>query len=186
MEYVLWLLFVLSLMGGFDTFYFHEFRARLPAQGGVARTELRLHALRSSVYSVLVATLPYFAWGGRWAGVLVGLMAFEFIITMTDFVVEVKSRAPLGGLYYGEIVNHAMMGIVWGAMLACLAPVVRHWWSLPTDFVRHHLDIPPLISRAMLFFAPFVFAHALRDLYASFGLPYGHWPWTKASPSRKA
>ncbi len=181
MEHVLWLLFVLSLLGGFDTFYFHELRARLPALGGAARSELRLHALRSFIYSMLVGVMPFFAWRGSLAGLLVALMVIEFLITMTDFVVEVKSRAPLGGLYCGEIINHAVMGIVWGAMLAYLAPVVRDWWSQPTGLVRHHPDVPPLICNLMLFFAPFVFAHSLRDLYASFGLPGGAWPWRPRS-----
>jgi hypothetical protein len=46
MNTALWLLFALGVIGAFDTLYYHEWRARLPAQGAPAAPELRLHAAR--------------------------------------------------------------------------------------------------------------------------------------------
>ena len=41
----LWLLAIQGIIGAFDTLYYHEWRAKLPALGALARSELRLHAL---------------------------------------------------------------------------------------------------------------------------------------------
>jgi hypothetical protein len=42
----LWLLALQGALGAFDTLYYHEWRARLPAGGDSTRDELRLHAAR--------------------------------------------------------------------------------------------------------------------------------------------
>ena len=43
MTEVLWLFAIQGLLGAFDTIYFHEWRARLPALGLQSRPELRLY-----------------------------------------------------------------------------------------------------------------------------------------------
>ena len=58
------------------------------------------------------------AWQGGWALVLAALLAAEIILTLTDFVVEDAVRSTFGGVYPGERVMHAVMGLVYGAMLA--------------------------------------------------------------------
>jgi hypothetical protein len=60
------------------------------------------------------------------------LLAAEITLTLTDFVVEDAVRSFLGGVYPGERVMHAVMGLVYGAMLAYLLPVVAVWWAAPT------------------------------------------------------
>src|SRR5207237_277166 len=117
----LWLLAIQGTMGAFDTLYYHEWRARLPALPG-AGPELRLHAARALIYAVLFALLPRFEWRGAWAYGLGALLATEIVITLRDFVVEDKVRAPLGGVFAGERVTHALMAIIYGAMLANLLP----------------------------------------------------------------
>jgi hypothetical protein len=126
MALALWLLAVQGVIGAFDTFYHHEWRARLPALGKQAASELKLHALRDFLYASLFGTLPWFAWNGLWASVFVGILIGEIVLTMSDFVVESRVRKPLGDVYPGERVTHAVMGIVYGAMLASLLPVL---WS---------------------------------------------------------
>ena len=39
MNVALWLLATLGVIGAFDTLYYHEWRARLPAQGSLAAPE---------------------------------------------------------------------------------------------------------------------------------------------------
>ena len=60
----LWLLAIQGVIGAFDTLYYHEWRARLPARGAQSASELKLHAARDFLYAVLFATLPWIAWQG--------------------------------------------------------------------------------------------------------------------------
>src|SRR5258706_422665 len=48
----LWLLAIQGAIGAFDTVYYHEWRARLPARGKQAASELKLHAARDFFYAV--------------------------------------------------------------------------------------------------------------------------------------
>src|SRR5713226_8910263 len=92
------LLAVQGALGGFDTLYYHEWRAHLPAGNDAARSEFRLHALRDFIYAVLFCSLPFFAWHGLWTWVLAVLVVAEIIITLADFVVEDRvARRSLGG-----------------------------------------------------------------------------------------
>ena len=56
-------------------------------------------------------------------------------------VVEIAVRRSLGDVYACERVTHAVMGILYGAMLAFLAPVAVRWQSMPT---RLELARPPI------------------------------------------
>lgn len=181
MNAALWLLAALGILGAFDTFYYHEWRARLPAQGELASPELKLHAARDFFYAVLFCTLPWLAWCGAWVWVLVAVIVIEIILTLWDFVVEIAVRKPLGGDYPGERVAHAFMGIVYGATVACLIPEMLHWSSLPTGLVHVRYNLPDWLIVLLLFMGVGVFISGLRDLYAALGLPHGNWPWPKAS-----
>jgi hypothetical protein len=96
---------------------------------------------------------------------------------MLDFVVESRVRKPLGDVYPGERVTHAVMGIVYGAMLASLLPVLWSWWLLPTAIVAVRIEVPDGLRCGLSAMAVGVFASGVRDLYAAFGLPFGGWPW---------
>ena len=142
MSVALWLLALQGLIGAFDTVYYHEWRARLPARGRGAGSELQLHAARDLLYAVLFASLPWMAWQGSWALVLAGVIVVEIILTLTDVVVEVAVRKPFGDVYPGERVTHAVMGILYGAMGATLIPVVMTWRARPTALVVEWADVP--------------------------------------------
>jgi hypothetical protein len=181
MTVALWLLALQGLIGAFDTIYYHEWRARLPAQGAQSAPELKLHAARDFFYAVLFATLPWLAWQGAWALVLVSVVIAEIVLTLTDFVVEITVRKPLGDVYGGERVTHAVMGILYGAMIAWLIPDLIGWWRLPTGLVIAPPEIPALLRWALVIMAAGVAASGLRDLYAAYGLPHGAWPWRATS-----
>ena len=74
--------------------------------------------------------------------VLAGVLIAEIILTLTDFVVEITVRKPLGDVYAGERITHAVMGILYGAMIASLIPVLIAWWPLPTRSSWHRLTFP--------------------------------------------
>jgi hypothetical protein len=86
-------------------------------------------------------------------------------------------RKPIGDVYAGERVTHAIMGILYGAMIASLIKVLAAWWSLPTSLVVSPPVIPEGLRWSLLIMAAGVTASGLRDLYAAYELPYGGWPW---------
>jgi hypothetical protein len=173
----LWLLGIQGVIGAFDTVYYHEWRARLPARGKQAASELKLHAARDFFYAVLFATLPCIAWQGTWVLVLAGVFVAEIVLTLTDFVVEIAVRKQLGDVYAGERVTHAVMGILYGAMVANLIPVLVRWWARPTALVVEWAEAPDFLQWGLFVMAAGVLLSGLRDLYAALELPYGSWPW---------
>jgi len=179
MRTALYLLCSLAILGGADTLYYHEWRARLPAMGRQARSELELHALRDFVYAILFITLPWIAWRGAWAIALAALLLAEIVLTLWDFVVEDWVRKSLGGLYPGERIMHAVMGILYGAMLAYLLPNLWVWWRAPTRLSVSPIAVFPAMRWAMVIMGAGVLVSGLRDLYASFELPGSAWPWSR-------
>jgi hypothetical protein len=101
----------------------------------------------------------------------------EIVFTMWDFVIEIAVRKPLGDVYGGERITHAIMGIVYGGMLAFLIPILWSWWLLPTALVGRAPAELTLLDWALLVMALGVFLSGARDLYAALGLPGGAWPW---------
>jgi hypothetical protein len=172
----LWLLALQGAIGAFDTLYYHEWRARLPALPG-ARAELRLHAARALAYAVLFGLLPRVEWRGAWAYVLAALLAVEILITLRDFAVEDDVRAPLGGVFKGERTTHTVMAIIYGAMLANLLPALLAWRRAPTALAAHTQAIPAELVWVLTLMSAGVAASGLRDAYAASGLRGGAWPW---------
>ena len=177
MSVALWLLALQGIIGAFDTLYYHEWRARLPALGAAAASELKLHAARDFFYAVLFGTLPWLAWHGRWVLLLVGVLIAEIALTLTDFVVEIAVRKPLGDVYGGERITHAVMGILYGAMIASLIPTLIGWWKVPSALIVASTDLPSALTWGLLTMAVGVVVSGIRDLYAAYELPHGGWPW---------
>ncbi|HEU4891976.1 MAG TPA: hypothetical protein VFT47_10530 [Vicinamibacterales bacterium] len=173
----LWLLAIQGIIGAFDTLYYHEWRARLPARGAECAAELKLHAWRDFLYAVLFGTLPWLAWHGRWVLVLIAVLIAEIVLTLRDFVVEISVRKPLGDVYAGERVTHAVMGILYGAMIASLVPVLIGWARLPDGLVATSYAAPDVLHWGLAMMAVGVLVSGLRDLYAALELPHGSWPW---------
>ena len=185
MTVALWLLAIQGVIGAFDTLYYHEWRARLPARGRQAAAELGLHAARDFLYAVLFATLPFVQWRGAWVLALAAVLIAEIILTLWDFIVEIAVRRALGDVYAGERVTHAIMGILYGAMIANLIPVLLEWRRLPSELAVVPADVPALLRWSLLIMAIGVFVSGLRDLYAALGLPRGGWPWDVTAVQRR-
>lgn len=174
----LWLLAIQGVIGAFDTIYYHEYRARLPARGPTAAPELRLHAGRDFLYGVLFCSLPWLEWRGGWALVLACVIVAEIILTLWDFIAEIAVRKALGDVYAGERITHAIMGIIYGAMVAYLAPAMWAWWSMPTELAFEPAPVPAILRWAVTVMGAGVVLSGVRDLYAALGLPGGGWPWS--------
>jgi hypothetical protein len=183
MTIALWLLAIQGIIGAFDTIYYHELRARLTAGGSLTAPELKLHAARDFLYAAIFGALPYLEPHGLWAIVLAAVLLTEIILTLADFVVERRVRKPLGDVYGGERVTHAVMGIIYGAMLANLLPVLWSWSQLPAAIVPSPAT-PELLKWSLSVMAIGVFLSGLRDLYAALGLPHSEWPWSAQKVER--
>jgi hypothetical protein len=179
MAAALWLLTVLGVLGAFDTAYYHEWRARLPARGRAVASELKLHAARDFFYALLFTMLPWLAFRGAWVLALAGILVAETVLTMWDFIVETTERKPFGDVYAGERVTHNIMAITYGAMIACLLPTMLAWWHDPTALVATGHAIPPALRWVLSLMGAGVFLSGCRDLYAALELPGSHWPWAK-------
>ncbi len=177
MKVALYLLGFQGLIGAFDTLYYHEWKARLPARGRKAAPELLLHASRDFLYTILFSTLPWLRWEGAWTAALFAVITAEIVLTFWDFVVEIAVRKELGDVYAGERVTHALMGILYGAMLAALVPTLFTWWQRPTGLVFETAPIPGWTRFVLTAMGVGVLLSGFRDLYAAFGLPGGGWPW---------
>ena len=86
-------------------------------------------------------------------------------------------RKPLGDVYAGERVTHAVMGILYGAMIASLVPVLIGWAGLPDGLVTTSYAAPDVLRWGLAVMAAGVLVSGLRDLYAALELPHGSWPW---------
>lgn len=177
MTIALWLFAIQGTIGAFDTIYYHEWHARLPARYPNSAPELRIHAIRDFLYAILFGTFPYVAWQGALVWFLAAIMTAEIVLTLTDFVIEIRVRKPIGDVFAGERVTHAVMGILYGSMIANVVPVMIDWHSLPTGFVYAPPAVPEPLRWTLLFMAIGVFLSGLRDLYSSLGLPGHSWPW---------
>jgi hypothetical protein len=127
MTIALYLLAIQGLLGGFDTVFYHEWKAHLPLNVA-ARRELFLHGLRSLIYGVLFGSLGWISWNGALAWLLAIMLLAEIAVTLSDFAEEDRIRK----LPAGEWLTHAIMGILYGGFLANFLPVLIAWASLPT------------------------------------------------------
>ena len=76
---------------------------------------------------------------------------------------------------------HAVMGLVYGAMLVALLPIVVAWWESLIALSVSPPALPEPLRWLLLAMAVGVFLSGLRDFYATCGMPYGAWPWGGAA-----
>ena len=155
-------LIVMALMGAFDTIVYHELVARLP-HDAAARRELQLHASRDFVYAVLFGSLAWLQPHGWVVLLLAILLATEIAITLSDFIVEDRTRK----LPPGERAMHAIMGITYGIFLTLLFPNAAGWLAAPAGFAGASYG---WISWILSAFAVSVALSGIRDLAASYML----------------
>ena len=160
MSDLLWTIVFLQIaMGGFDTLYHHELTERLAWRPSQA-AELKLHGVRNIAYAAMFALLGWGEPHGAMAIVLIVLMGGELLITLWDFVEEDRTRR----LPASERVNHTLLTLNYGVLLAMLVPLLLRWTALPTGIVpAYHGAWSWLCSLAAMGVAGF----GLRDLGAA-------------------
>ena len=125
---VLWSLITIQvLMGAFDTLVHHEGTERL-AWRASQKLELRLHGVRNFFYAVIFLCFAWVQPQGIFTMILAAILAIEVVITLWDFVEEDLTRR----LPATERVNHTLLALNYGAILALAAPVLLEWSLLPS------------------------------------------------------
>ncbi len=157
---ILWTLIAIQIaMGAYDTLIHHEMTERLawrPSQ----KAELRLHAVRNALYGVVFLALGWSELHGAWAITAMLILAVEIVITLWDFVEEDLSRR----LPPTERINHTLLTLNYGAILALLVPVLLDWSQRSSAIVVTHYG---LWTALMTIAAIAVFVFALRDWAAA-------------------
>lgn len=150
-----------TLLGVLDTVWNHEIVEKLPARRG-ARHELAAHALRALAYAGLFLALAWREWHGAWALLIAGVLLFEALVTLIDFVIEDRTRR----LSAFERVLHTVLTLLFGVVLMALAPVLARWFELPTAIVPTAHGGFSLLFTA---FAAGMAAWGIRDAIAALG-----------------
>jgi uncharacterized protein len=156
------LLTVQALLGAFDNIWHHEITERFASKRS-ASGELTLHAARELIYAAVLLQLGWLELHGAWALLLAAALIIEVIITMADFLLEDRTRH----LPPFERILHTILAINFGMILITFAPILTHWWSLPTAIA--HVNYGP----TSWFFSLFAFgaaAFALRNALAVLNL----------------
>ena len=125
---ILWALISIQVaMGAFDTLVHHEGSERLawrPSQ----KNELRLHGVRNFFYAIIFLCFAWLEPHGAYTIILVAILVVEVLITLWDFVEEDMTRKLPGT----ERINHTLLALNYGAILAFAAPIFWQWAQLPT------------------------------------------------------
>jgi len=134
MSSMLPLLTAQALLGAFDHVWNHELREHLPSKRSAAG-EIALHCARDFIYALIFFQLGWLEPHGIWAALFAATLGIEILITLTDFVVEDRTRR----LAPGERILHTVLAINFGMFLVTFVPTLEQWWSLPGGFepVRH-------------------------------------------------
>jgi uncharacterized protein len=155
-----WTLVAIQIaMGAFDTLYHHELTERL-AWRTSQRHELVLHSIRNFFYAFLFLVLGWLELHGLWAMMVIPVLAVEIVITLMDFVEEDLSRK----LPASERINHTLLAINYGAILALLLPVLIDWATQPAEVSLVNYGVVSIVATVAAFG---VGLFGLRDLFAS-------------------
>ncbi len=149
-------------LGAFDTIFHHELTESLPSKLS-ARLELKIHAIRALIYSVLFIGLSAWEWHGLWAVVLLLVFVVEIVLTLWDFVTEDKTRL----LPATERIIHTVLAMNGGAFITLLVLNTPTWWNQPSAFVWHSFGG---LSFFLALCGVGVGLSGIRDAFASYSL----------------
>ncbi len=131
---VLWTLIAVQVaMGAFDTLYHHEGTERL-AWRASQKNELRLHGVRNIFYALIFICFGWFEPHGAFTIALALVLSVEVLITLWDFVEEDLTRK----LPASERINHTLLALNYGAILALAAPHLHDWALRESAIVPTH------------------------------------------------
>ena len=99
------------------------------------------------------------------SGIMTKVASYGFIRVVFDLLGAPAWWSGVAVLLLGGVT--AVMGILYGAMVANLLPVLWYWWSLPTALAPTTPAVPELLRWCLAVMAAGVFVSGVRDLRAS-------------------
>lgn len=141
MKAAFYLLTIAGLVGSYDVLYYHIYKLKLYKQHD-AMWENVTHAIRALLFAVMILTVMHVRCTGWWWLVYPILLAIEVTNTMTDAILEPKTRKSMGGLPPVEYYLHIFLSIVTGAALASIIWGAHGMlWKEPS-ITLEMLDVP--------------------------------------------
>jgi hypothetical protein len=138
-----YLLTLVGLIGSFDVLYWHWYRLRLFAAPD-ARWENLTHAIRALLFAAMMLMVLHVDARGWWWPLYPLLLTFEVVNTMSDVIMEPRTRRNLGGLPAAEYILHIMLSLMTGAALASVIWGTRDLLWEPAFIGVRTLDVPLL------------------------------------------
>ena len=129
MQTLLLLLSVQGLIGAYDSIYHHDFKEKLSLKPS-AKEELKIHSIRSMLYSILFLSIAWIEWHGWLVLGFTLIILIELVLTLWDFVEEDRSRV----LPATERITHTILTLNFGAIIALFIPELIHWRNQLTEF----------------------------------------------------
>ncbi|MFT5631870.1 MAG: hypothetical protein ACI9HB_003054 [Gammaproteobacteria bacterium] len=128
---VLWILITIQVfLGAFDKLVHHEGTERL-AWRSSQKKELRLHGIRNFGCAVIFISFAWLEPHGIYTMVLAGILAFQVLIALWGLVEGDMTRMLRGT----ERINHTLLALNFGAILALAAPYLWEWAFLPDAMI---------------------------------------------------
>ena len=138
-----YLLTVAGLVGSYDVLYYHIYKLKLYKQHD-AMWENVTHAIRALLFAVMILTVMHVRCTGFWWLIYPILLTVEVTNTMTDAILEPKTRKSMGGLPAVEYYLHIFLSIVTGAALASIIwGTYETMWEPPSVSLRM-IDVPAM------------------------------------------
>lgn len=160
-----YLLMAIGLLGALDIALFHTRAHQLRSQPS-ARVELISHSLRGPTYTALFVLVPNFAAHGTWFAVMLAILVFDIGVSLWDFAIERRSRAPMGGLPSGEYVLHSIIAMLFGAFVACYLIGAVGWFERETALL-YDPNVPWPVQAVFGAMAVGVLASGVSDAVAA-------------------
>lgn len=161
------LLLAMGVLGATDIVLFHV-RAHALRSRVESRAELVTHFLRGPTYAALFVVVPNLDLRGGWFAALLGLLAFDAVISVVDFWLEPDSRRSVGGLPRGEYVLHVVLAALFGALVLAIGQEApeRLDAAASARWLGRDEGAPPLLRLALTVMSPIVLWTGLLDLAA--------------------
>lgn len=160
-----YILFVLGLLGGTDILLYHSVSHGIRTHQD-SRRELLIHSLRGPTYAALFLLVPNFAMHGAFFWLLMTIYAFDFAVSLADFLIESASREFLGGLPTGEYVLHIILAMLFGALVTSTLYAAGNWATLPTK-LSYQPAVSDTLRAALTVMAVLVLYSGWADLRAA-------------------
>src|SRR5262245_11938017 len=139
-----YLLTIVGLVGAYDVLYYHIYKLKLYRHHD-AMWENVTHLVRALLFATMLLTVLRVRASGWWWFLYPTLLGFELFNTMTDVIIEPRSRRNIGGLPPMEYILHIFLSLTTGAALASIVWATYGQIGAPSSLRLETLEVGPLV-----------------------------------------